>query len=269
LQSKAVAVVRSNTGGEAVMSGQFETSFDCFVISLKRTPERLQSFLVQNAKCEINIQHFEAIDGTQVDAADIEGHIVAKGATGYKAGVVGNAMSHLALWKRCADQEKYFIVFEDDAVARIDIKARLLDTIGQLDEWHIVALGYNTDAVLEVSIAPGIYFGGAFSVKHLTVKQLSDFSKSTNAVALHRLNLMMGTCCYAISPRGAQILMQACFPMDNRPVHYASTGHRFRAYSLDSVMATIYPTKSAYVSIAPLVMTTNDRHTSTDGHATL
>jgi GR25 family glycosyltransferase involved in LPS biosynthesis len=250
------------------MGGQFETLFDCYVISLERTPERLQTFLAQNAKCEINFQHFKAIDGTQLDAANIEGRVVAKGATGYNAGVVGNAMSHLALWRRCADQAKYFVVFEDDAVARNDIKARLLATIGQLAEWHIVLLGYNTDAALEVSIAPGVSFGGGFSVKHPTAKHLSDFSKSTNAVALHRLGLAMGTCCYIISPSGAQILMQTCFPMDNRPVHYASTGHRFRAYTLDGIMATIYPNISAYVSIAPLAMTENDPHTSTVGHRT-
>jgi hypothetical protein len=56
--------------------------------------------------------------------------------------------------------------------------------------------------------------------------------------------------------------------MDNRPVHYASTGHKFRAYGLDSIMATIYPKLSAYVSIAPLAMTANDHHTSTVKHNT-
>jgi GR25 family glycosyltransferase involved in LPS biosynthesis len=245
------------------MSSQFETLFDCFVISLKRTPERLQTFLAQNVKSEINFQHFEAIDGTQVDAANIEDRVVAKGATGYKPGFVGNAMSHLTLWRRCADQAIYFVVFEDDAVARNDIKERLLATIGQLAEWHIVLLGYNTDAALEVSIAPGVSFGGGFSVKHPTAKHLSDFANSTNAVALHRLNIAMGTCCYVISPSGAQALIQTCFPMDNRPVHYASTGYTFRAYSIDSIMATVYPKISAYVSIAPLVMTANDHHAST------
>jgi GR25 family glycosyltransferase involved in LPS biosynthesis len=251
-----------------VIGGQFETQFDCFVISLKRTPDRLQTFLAHNAKCEIAFQLFEAIDGTQIDTADIEGRIVAKNAMGYTRGIIGNAMSHLALWRRCAEQGKYYVVFEDDAVARSDIKARLLAAIGQLAPWHVVLLGYNTDAALEVSIAPGISFGGGFSVKHPTAKHLSDFANSTNAVALHRLNLAMGLCCYVISPSGAHILAQSCFPMDNRPVHYASTGHKFRAYGLDSIMATIYPKLSAYVSIAPLAMTANDHHTSTVKHNT-
>ena len=142
-----------------------------------------------------------------------------KGLTRYKPGAVDNAMSHLTLWRRCSNQAKYFVVFEDDAVARNDIKARLLATIDQLAEWHIVLLDYNTDAALEVSIAPVVSFGGGFSLKYPTAKHLSDFANSTNAVALHRLNIAMGNCCYVISPSGAQVLMQACFPMDNRPVH--------------------------------------------------
>ena len=72
-----------------MIGGHFETQFDCFVISLKRTPDRLQTFLAQNAKCEIAFQLFEAIDGTQIDTADIEGRIVAKNAMGYTRGIIG------------------------------------------------------------------------------------------------------------------------------------------------------------------------------------
>lgn len=245
------------------MNDKFETSFDCFVINLRRTPERLEKFLAQNAKCEIDFQHFEAIDGLKVDAATIEDRVVKKGAFGYKPSSIGCAMSHLALWRRCAEQSKVFVVFEDDAVVRHDIKARLVASIGQLAEWHIVLLGYNTDAALEIAIAPDVFYGGGFSVKHPTARQLADFATSTNAVALHRLSLAMGTCCYALSPSGAQILMQSCFPMDNRVVHYASVGQRFAATTIDAVMATVYPTIAAYASIAPLVMVANDPQTST------
>jgi glycosyl transferase, family 25 len=247
---------------EIEMGNDFDNLFDCFVISLKRTPERLRKFLAQNARCEIDFQHFEAVDGTQLSTADFEA-AVAKGALGYQPGAIGVAMSHLALWRRCAGQPKYFVVFEDDAVAREDIKARLLDSIGQLAEWHIVLLGYNTDGPLEFSIAPGISFGGGFSVRHPTAKHLSDFANSTNAVALYRLDMAMGICGYAISPSGAQVLMQTCFPMDNRLVRYASLGSAFNAYGIDCMMATNYPKMLAYVSVSPLVMSANDKNAST------
>jgi glycosyl transferase, family 25 len=245
------------------MSDQFDTRFDSFVISLKRTPEKLRDFHAQNSKCGIDIRHFEAIDGAQIDPSEIEGRLVAKGAAGYKPGNVGNAMSHWTLWQWCAEQKKAFIVLEDDAVLRNDIETKLITTIPNLNEWDIILLGYNTDAPLELNIAPGILFGGLFSVNHPNSKQLSDFASSANPVALHRLHLAMGVCGYVISPSGANILMRSCFPMDDRFVIYGSVNYRFRAYGIDCMMATVYPKIRAYACVAPLVMTANDHSRST------
>jgi hypothetical protein len=89
------------------MSDQFDTLFDSFVISLKRTPERLRDFRTHNSKCGIDVRHFEAIDGAEIDASEIEGRFVAKGAIGYKPAIVGNAMSHRSLWQRCTEQKKH------------------------------------------------------------------------------------------------------------------------------------------------------------------
>ena len=245
------------------MSEQFDTLFDCFVISLKRTPERLHAFRTRNSNCGIDFRYFEAIDGTQIDASEIENRLVAKNATGYKPGIIGNAKSHLTLWQQCAEQTKPFVVLEDDAVVRNDITDTLIATTAQWREWDIILLGYNTDTPLELNIAPGILFGGGFSVKYPSSKQLSDFATSTNPVGLHRLHLAMGICGYVISPSGAQILMRSCFPMDNRSVQYSSLNYRFPAYGLDCIMATVYPKIHAYACVAPLVMTTNDHSIST------
>jgi GR25 family glycosyltransferase involved in LPS biosynthesis len=161
------------------MNDPFDRIFDCFVVSLKRTPERLHVFLAKNSQCGINFQQFEAIDGEQIDASAIESSIVAKGATDYTPGGIGNAMSHLTLWQRCARQPKAFVVLEDDAVVRSDIKARLVTTTAQLTEWDIILLGYNTDAPLELNIAPGILLGGHFSVFYPNNEQLANFATST------------------------------------------------------------------------------------------
>lgn len=246
------------------VSDQFDALFDCFVISLKRTPERLHTFRTKNSQCAIDFRHFEAIDGAQIDASEIEGRLVAKGTTRYTPGIIGNAMSHLTLWQRCAEQTKTFVVLEDDAVVRNDIKARLLATTFQLNEWDIILLGYNTDAPLELNITPGILFAGGFTIKYPNSEQLSDFAASTNPVGLHRLHLAMGTCGYVISPNGAQILMRSSFPMDNRFVFYALFNHKFPACGIDCMMATIYPKIRAYACVAPLVMTANDHSLSTN-----
>lgn len=250
------------TSDATMTNNNFDILFSSFVISLNRTPERLQAFRDHNAKCEINFQHFEAVDGAQVNEAEI-GRILAPGATPYRRSLFGNALSHLALWQRCAEQTKNFIVFEDDAVVRHDAKARLPSLVGQVDGWDIIVLGCNTDVSLELNIAPGVIYGGGFSAPFPTAQQLSDFAGSTYSVGLQRLNFAMGTCGYVVSPKGAQVLMQTCFPLDNRIVYYASRNYRFRAGSLDAVMATVYPTISAYACLAPLVMTANDKKAST------
>ncbi len=246
------------------MNDQFDTLFDSFVISLKSTPERLQAFRTNNSECGIDFRHFEAIDGTQINASEIEGRLIAKGATNYKPGRIGIAMSHLALWQRCAEQTKSFVVLEDDAIVRNDIKASLIATITQLSEWDIILLGYNADAPLELNIAPGIFLGAYLSLRYPNSEQLFNFANSTNPVGLHRLHLAMGICGYVISPSGAQNLMRRCFPMDNRTVHYKfSRNYKFPAYGLDCIMATNYPEIHAYACVAPLVMTPNDRSKST------
>jgi hypothetical protein len=42
--------------------------FSFFVISLKRTPGRLQGFRVNNAETGIDFEHFDAIDGATLDS---------------------------------------------------------------------------------------------------------------------------------------------------------------------------------------------------------
>lgn len=245
----------------AQMNDQFDALFDCFVISLKRTPHRLQDFRARNEQCGINLRHFEAIDGAQLNETDI-GRIVAKGAIGYSPGRVGVAMSHLTLSQHCAEQAKAFVVFEDDAVARQDIKAQLITATHQFSDWDIILLGYNTDAPLELSIAPDMLYGGTFSTKHPTAKQLSDFASSNNKVGLHRLHLALGLCGYVIMPKGAQNFSRMCFPMDNRLVHSVSLNYSFRSYGLDCIMASIFQNLSAFACVAPLAMTPNNFETS-------
>ena len=252
----------SPTHGAPSPKNQFDKLFDCFVINLKRQPERLKAFLEQNKPSRVTFNYFEAIDGAQVDSADFHGHVLAKGAINYTSGMIGTAMSHLALWRRCAEQTKYFAVFEDDAVVRADIKTQFASLVNQVHGWDIILLGYNTDVPLELNISPGIDYGGIFSVKYPTANHLSDFANSTNPVGLHRLVMAMGTCGYAVAPKGAQMLIRTCFPMDNRPVGFRCTNAMWRASGIDNMMGAVYRKISAFACVAPLVLTPNDPKTS-------
>jgi glycosyl transferase, family 25 len=235
--------------------------FSFFVISLKRTPDRLQGFSANNAGTGIDFEHFEAIDGMSMDSS-ARTALVSSHATGYTPGALGVAASHRALWLRCSEQQNPFVICEDDAVLRDDIADQLPRLISRADDWDIVMLGFNFDVGLETEIVPGILMGGGFSVKYPTQQHLHAFASGRGQVALQRLNLCFGICAYAISPTGARRLLQKAFPMDNRPTVIKSANRSFPAYGVDCMMATLYPQLTAYVCIAPLAMTPNSQHSS-------
>src|SRR5262245_32085566 len=138
---------------EAIMASptQRNTLFDWYVITLKRQPEKLRAFIERNKSSGVDFQHFEAVDGAQCNIFDLmSGKVVAKGAVNYTPGAIGNALSHLALWRRCAEQNRHFVVLEDDAVVRNDIAVRLNSLTASGEDWVIILLGYNTDASLEL-----------------------------------------------------------------------------------------------------------------------
>ena len=235
--------------------------FSFFVISLKRTPDRLEKFHANNAGTAIRFEHFEAIDGMSMDSS-ARAAIVAPRATGYTPGALGIAASHRALWLRCREQQNPFVICEDDAVLREDIVDQLPRVVIGADDWDIIMLGFNFDVGLETEIVPGILMGGGFSVKYPSQQDLDAFVRGRGQVALQRLNLCFGICAYAISPTGARRLLQKAFPMDNRPTIIKSANRSFPAYGVDCMMATLYSELSAYVCIAPLAMTPNNQKTS-------
>jgi GR25 family glycosyltransferase involved in LPS biosynthesis len=243
------------------MNNLFDKQFDCFVISLNRTPQRRESFQKQNSHCGINFQYFDGVDGRELNLAQVEGPIVVKGSS-FRTGSIGAAMSHLALWRRCAEQSKHFVVFEDDAVVRNDIKMRLPELLEHFGTFDIIILGYNTDVPLEIEIAPGVVYGGGFSEHYPTPKHLADFVGSANQVALHKLRMSIGIPGYVVSPEGAQLLVRECFPMDNRLVTFASWRVATPCRNIDLMMAALYPKIKAYACVAPLVMTPNEQRSS-------
>jgi glycosyl transferase family 25 len=245
------------------MSDQtFDSGFDCYVINLKTQPDKLTQFLAHNGPALII--PFEAIDGTKVSVTTMF-EIFRPYTAHYPAGTIGNSLSHRALWHRCAEQEKNFLVFEDDAVVRHDIKAMLVRLLGSISAWDIVLLGYNFDSVLDFRVTDDIDFGGTFSELTPTPEQIGRFSESTETVALLRLNVALGTCAYAVSPIGARNLTRTCFPMDNRPVPLRVLGRSVPAFGIDCMMAVAYRNLRAFVCVPPLAMTPNDWTVSTTG----
>jgi GR25 family glycosyltransferase involved in LPS biosynthesis len=73
----------------------------------------------------------------------------------FTPGAVGCAASHFRIWQQTVESATPALVFEDDAILRNDIKERLDVLLPALTDRDYIALGYNTDVVLDLDWAPG------------------------------------------------------------------------------------------------------------------
>jgi GR25 family glycosyltransferase involved in LPS biosynthesis len=150
-----------------------------FVINLGRQPEHYDNFLRLNAATKIAFERFEASDGASFSREDVVGmKLVAPGAQ-LTAGAVGCAASHFRIWQQTVASGTQALVFEDDAVLRNDIKERLDFLLSTLTSWDYIALGYNTDLVLDLDWAPGMRAMMAFQPKYPNDENATVFQIST------------------------------------------------------------------------------------------
>jgi GR25 family glycosyltransferase involved in LPS biosynthesis len=232
------------------------------VINLQHRTDRRAEFLRNNSKVDVEVVWIDAVDGRKVDRNELlANNILGRRHEHFTPGQVGCALSHRWLWEACCRCETEWIICEDDAQLRSDFKIRLAKLLDQLhNEWDFLLLGYNFDSILDVEIASGVDMQAQF---------VSDFEASNirtlqgiQSAALP-LNNAFGLCCYAISPKGAAMLLQLCFPMTGEAIGIPALERIIRpAIGIDCVMNNHYRRLRAYCSIPPLAISQNDKATS-------
>ncbi len=234
-----------------------------FVINLSRQPEKYAKFLKLNAGAGVAFERFEASDGAAIseqEAAALK--VIAPGAKLTK-GAIGCGASHFRIWKQAVESNAPALVFEDDAVIRNGFEQALAPLLSSLENWDFLALGYNTDSILDLEIARGMNSALVFAPKYPTPESEAAFQKSKAPVAAFRLNYCFGTSGYAVSPAGAKKLLRFCFPMDNRPITIPALKRSFPAFGLDCMLNDVYKSVEAFACFSPLVLPKNDRAAST------
>jgi len=221
-----------------------------YVISLKTSIDRKIEFDKLNKKY-IDYEYFEAIDGNTLDD-DV--NIVEKNSYNYKKTAIGCAMSHLHLWNKCIAMDEPIIIMEDDVFVSHNFNAHIKAIMMMLPkEWHIVQLTYNCDSILGYS---NTSFEDAFTF--FTKKKFHDndievFQNSEIFPIIAKLKMSFGMSCYILTPSGANILKQKCFPMDNRIIYIPLVGP-IKSYTIDCMANDIYSNIEAYVCPIPFVM---------------
>lgn len=191
------------------------------VINLLRRPDRKRRFLEWNDGHGIDFTFVPAIDGTAISTAKLVGDgLLTAGPHHYPTGAIGNALSHRALWQRCARSDQPMLVFEDDACLRHDFRRyaeAALATAGT--DWDLFFFGYNTDAAIAV-ITPEALFGVIVFDDHAK-RNPGYFDKFAHAAPdvpppyVFKTMRAWGTLGYMVTPAGAQRLLNSCFPLSS------------------------------------------------------
>ncbi len=224
---------------------------DIIVISLKTSVKRRTDFDKLN-KIYINYEYFDAIDGNVLPHHN---DIVKKNVSRYSSGAIGCAMSHLHLWNLCIEQNKPIIIMEDDAFVSWNFNKHLESVMTMLPkDWHILQLCYNCDSILGYSNTNFEDAYSSFTQTKFNDEDIPNFQKSEIHPTIAKLKMSFGLGCYALTPAGARILKNRCFPMDNRIINIPLVG-RIKAYTIDCMMNDVYPHINAYVCPIPFVMT--------------
>ncbi len=232
------------------------------LISLPRTPERLERFRLRNP--DLPTELVPGVEGASLSRADLIAQGLITEANPYSAGALGTALSHIGLWRACAAGACPFHIAEDDVILRADFMAAAEAALGRLAAWDIVLWLHNFDWPVQISLPGGV---GPVILQYHPDHHRNDwqpFRLERTAPALVRLLSAAGAGCYSVSPRGARTLLAACLPLGGTPARYAANPDAAWANSgLDVEMARHFGDLEAFFALPPLAVAPNDRSAST------
>lgn len=238
------------------------------VITLDRTPDRFDQFCEWNS-C-FKIRRFAAVDGEKVNRNECLRNDLITARNEYVPGALGAALSHIALWRSCAQGTEAFHIVEDDIVLRRDFWSVAKPLLASMLEWDIVLWSHNLDWPVVV----GPILGGESAVIQYgakdTVTKLQAFRATATPSIMLPLLSGAGIGCYSVSPRGAANLLSACLPLANFKARFAAEGQRgWNNTGLDVEMSRHYGKLGSFIAFPPLAVAPNELSKSTiRGHLT-
>jgi GR25 family glycosyltransferase involved in LPS biosynthesis len=121
----------------------FMTNVRCFVLNLKRRPERLAKFIKNNNQECPPIEVFEGIDGMSLKPSLKIQKIFETGDYDFKRGIVGCAYSQFSIWSKfLKGTGDYCVVFEDDVKLCTNFKEKLCSLLA-VNNFDVLFLHFN------------------------------------------------------------------------------------------------------------------------------
>jgi GR25 family glycosyltransferase involved in LPS biosynthesis len=239
---------------------------DIFVINLERSTDRRKQFDEYNSK-HINYTYHKAIDGKDLDINSISPSLLMKGTQKYSIGAIGCALTHLQLWEKCIEMNKPIIIFEDDIIVQKDFNQHIEHIMNIVpDKWDmdIIQLFYNFDSILSYQTTTFEKCNAIFNNTKFTKKNIQEFIHTKINTSIAKLYACFGMSAYIISPKGAKLLKDRCFPLYDRIITVPFLNN-VACFTLDCILNDVYPSINAFVSVIPIAITphTSDHYIST------
>jgi GR25 family glycosyltransferase involved in LPS biosynthesis len=230
------------------------------VISLYKTPERLEAFRIANDTLDYDL--FYAIDGATVDEKTIRD--IHAGTVNYSHGTLGCYLSHIALWEKAIKLNETLTICEDDAVFHSQFSRYAKELIAKIDgDWDFIAWGWNMDSVLHCRLLPGLSPVAMIFDQDEMRNNTETFIHTSVEASLFPLYRACGTPCYTISPQGAKKFLTALRPLFAFEVYFPILNRKLKNTGIDIMMNTLYSETMSMVSFPPLVLTKNQHEIST------
>lgn len=230
------------------------------VISLASAGVRRSIFEARNPRLK-----FEFVDA--VDGSESAGHPLASklfdANLSYTPGACGIAMTTYRLWTEIAQGNEIVTIAEDDAIFRSDFHEASESIFRQYkNHADFVTWGYNFDSIVRMALFDGNVQCCTLFDQDAMRNSVDNFLADLRPVNLFRLMEFYGLCAYSISPSGAQLLLERCFPLKNENYPAPGLGRTLRNFGIDIVMNQHYHEMSSYVSFPPLAISRNEHESS-------
>lgn len=233
-----------------------------FVISLARTPDRLARFRKLNGDL-VDAEHFAAVDGSRLSMETLVTQGRSDRSVSYTRGARRQRLVASDLWEHVRNTAQAATICEDDAILHSAFRSKTAELLAAPASWDIVLWGWNFDSLLSAALLPNLSDCTLVFNQDALRRNALEWRKREVTPQLFRLHRALGTCCYSISPRGAERLLKYATPVRETQVYFPLMNRIVPNSTLDIMLNGAYSALDSYVSFPPLAVTYNDHAAST------
>lgn len=233
------------------------------VITTNRLFVRQKEFIMNNS--HIDFEFYKGKNGSDLLDTDFSS-LGIKEMENWRPNVLAAALNHRTLWEEAASSNSGLIILEDDSLLVTDFDRILLDLFAdRAIEPHLVYLGYNWDAPIELDVFEnGMPMVNIFSNSVRISENLNLIKHQFYTSKLYRVNEVWGRHCYFVSPQGANQLLSLIPSMDTKNVSIGSQRKLVeKPWSFDHLVNSILPNINAYAAFPPIAFSHNNKNEST------